>query len=76
VLAAGLVADDALDAEAWGALQEDLATLAAGAEVIVVPDADHLSIVSDERHAWIVSDAITGVVRLQRDERAGGTDEP
>jgi len=76
VLAAGHVADDALDAEVWGELQEDLGTLAASAEVIVVPDADHLSIVTDERHAQIVSDAIKDVVRLIRDERTGSADEP
>lgn len=76
VLSAGLVADEGVDPVVWAALQEDLATLSEESTTVFVAGADHLSIVTDERHARIVSDAITDVVRLVRDERAGGADEP
>ena len=67
VLAAGTVADEQLDPDVWIALQEDLAGLSPGARYHLVPEADHLSILTDEGHAAVVSEAIVDVVRRVRE---------
>lgn len=56
--------------EAWsvvGELQLDLATLSTDAEVVPVPDAHHLSILTEPENARRVGEAITAVVERLRD---------
>lgn len=69
VLAAGTVVDEQLDREVWIALQEDFAGLAPGARYQLVTEADHLSLLTEEAHAAVVSEAIVEVVRRVRDGR-------